>query len=614
MSDGDKDQFDDRVLGLATGVDAPPPAPSAELLRAVEGGKPVRTRSRFGAAAVVALLGLVGPAIALVHGPLRRDLGALPVAWVIAAAGLWGAAFALSLAAAMIPRRGDVLPAPGRASLVAAAAVAVVGLFALFATVDVPGVSMLPAERGWTLMESCVHCIGTIAKIAAVVLVAGLVALRRLVPVGGSRIGMALGAAGGAMGGLLLVFICPFATTAHVVGGHVAGMVLAAIAGAVLMRVTARYALALALLALMLAAGCAGSTAAGPATSAASPSAAPAAEGLLFGTPDGADGEALRNAVRQMDDGKVDKSIAALEDLHRKYPRNATVLHELTLAHRLAHQPRRAVELLLPYQAQLPPLMLSALGSALDEAGDAAQAESVLREGLKRNPKAGVLYSDLGTTLRGAGRPKDALDAYLQGTAAEPTFPGNYRRAAEIYAQSDHRALALVYGEMFRLLDPARSNKTAELMVTVYREAVSTTGSGKNAQTVISLAPKQSGVEVGADGSLKSPLIALPLAIELSIGPALVDAHKQGLSLASLHKARAALVAAMAKPDGPFKDHKLPLLPWLAALYNAGHLEAYDHWLYGPAFPDEMKSWGVAHRKQVDAMTKWAEDHPLFWQ
>ncbi len=254
MSGGGND-FDDRVLGQATGVDAPPPAPSAELLRAVEGAKPVRTRTRFGAAAVVALVGLVGPVIALVHGPLRRDLAGLPIAWLIAAVALWGAAFALSLAASLVPRRGDVLPAPSRASLIATVAMLVVALFALFATVDVPGQSMLPSERGWTLFDSCLHCIGTVAKIAAVVLVAGLIALRRLVPVGGSRVGMALGAAGGALGGLLLVFICPFASTAHVVLGHVVGMVLAAIAGALAMRVTARYAIMLVLLALMLATG-----------------------------------------------------------------------------------------------------------------------------------------------------------------------------------------------------------------------------------------------------------------------------------------------------------------------------------------------------------------------
>ena len=88
----------------------------------------------------------------------------------------------------------------------------------------------------------------------------------------------------------------------------------------------------------------------------------------------------------------------------------------------------------------------------------------------------------------------------------------------------------------------------------------------------------------------------------------------KGLSLASLHEARKALVAAIAKPEGPFKDQKVPLLPWLVALDAAGHLDAYDHWLYGPAFPDEMKRWGDAHRGEIDAMAKWATDHPLFWK
>ena len=257
MSDGkDKDKdFDDRVLGQATGVDAPPPAPSADLLRAVEGMKPVRTRTRFGALAVVGLAGLVGPALALLRTPMRRDWPGLPIGWITAAVTIWGLAFAASLVAALVPRRGDVLPAPSRASRVALAAIGGVGLFALLATVDVPGMSMQPAERGWTPFEACLHCIGTIAKVAIVFLIVGQVALRRLVPVGGSRVGMALGAAAGAMGGLLLVFVCPFASTSHVVLGHVTGVVLAALAGAILMRLTASYAVALALL-VLIAVGC----------------------------------------------------------------------------------------------------------------------------------------------------------------------------------------------------------------------------------------------------------------------------------------------------------------------------------------------------------------------
>ncbi len=219
---------------------APPPAPSPDLLRTVDGMKPVRTRTRFGAFALVALLGLVWPLIALGHLPLRRDLEALPAWWVITAAALWGMSFVLSLAAALVPRRGDVLPAPGRASRVSGTAMAVLLLFALVATAQAPGLSARPEDLHFTLFRSCVHCIRFVFEISAVFLLVGLLALRRLVPVGGPRVGLALGAAGGAMGGLVLHFICPIAGTAHVVLAHVGGMMLAAATGALLLSGIAR--------------------------------------------------------------------------------------------------------------------------------------------------------------------------------------------------------------------------------------------------------------------------------------------------------------------------------------------------------------------------------------
>ncbi len=224
--------LDDR--GLPPGrIEAP--APSHDLLSAIAGMKPVRTRSRVGALAAVALLGLIWPALVLTHHAYRPDLGALPLGWVIAAAGLWGAAFALSLTAALVPRRGDVLPAPGRASRVGGMALGGLFAFALAASVQAPGLSLRPEEMHMTLAQSCVHCASFVLEIAVPFLAVGLFALRRLVPMGRARIGMALGAAGGAMGGLVLHFICPFAGTAHVVLGHVGGTILAAVAGAALL-------------------------------------------------------------------------------------------------------------------------------------------------------------------------------------------------------------------------------------------------------------------------------------------------------------------------------------------------------------------------------------------
>ena len=214
-------------------TDAPPP--STDLLSTIDGMKPVRTRSRFGALALVAMAGLVTPAVVLAHHPYRPDLASLPLAWVIAAAALWAAASVSALSAALVPRPGQVLPAPRHASRVAVRVLLALAAFVLAASVHVEGGSLRPEDAHLTLLQSCVHCATVVLEIAAPFLFAGVYALRRLVPDGRARIGLGLGAAGGAMGGFVLHFICGFAGTAHVLIGHVGGTILAAAAGAALL-------------------------------------------------------------------------------------------------------------------------------------------------------------------------------------------------------------------------------------------------------------------------------------------------------------------------------------------------------------------------------------------
>src|SRR5262249_27250342 len=154
-------------------LDAPPPPPAAELLAKVGGMQAVRTRGRFAALAVVAAAGIVVVVALLVLMPLRRDLGALPPAWVIGAAAGWVPACGTSLVLALVPARGDVLPSAGRASRVALAAVGGLAAFALLGSVEAPGVSPRVPPGAWPMAVSCLRCISVLLPVAAVSLIAG---------------------------------------------------------------------------------------------------------------------------------------------------------------------------------------------------------------------------------------------------------------------------------------------------------------------------------------------------------------------------------------------------------------------------------------------------------
>jgi hypothetical protein len=220
---------DDPTLGL-TDSEAPPP-PSPSLQAAVSGLAPVTLRVPGRAAVKVTLASLGWAALAFAWAPLRRDLPWLPRVWLVVVAALWATAFALPLGAALLPRRGQVLPDLGRASRVAVAVLGVMLLTTLLWTRDAPGHSLVP-DGARALAASAGHCLLFGLKVCAGVLAAALLALRRVVRVGGWRAGAAVGAAAGGLAGLVLHLICPFASTAHVALGHAAGVALCGLLGA----------------------------------------------------------------------------------------------------------------------------------------------------------------------------------------------------------------------------------------------------------------------------------------------------------------------------------------------------------------------------------------------
>jgi hypothetical protein len=207
------------------------PRPSAALLAAVSGGGAVRTRRPGRALAAVALVAVAWAALFLAFVPMRRDLPFLPHASWVLLAFVWTAGVAAPLAAALLPRRRQVLPDGARAAAVALAATVVLVAIGLALPPSAPGHTIVPVDAASTA-HSIVHCLRFGMLVALAPLVAGLVALRRLVPVAGARLLAAVGAAAGALGGLVLHVLCPLGGPWHVGFGHGGAVAVAAALGA----------------------------------------------------------------------------------------------------------------------------------------------------------------------------------------------------------------------------------------------------------------------------------------------------------------------------------------------------------------------------------------------
>jgi hypothetical protein len=216
---------------LTSAAEGGAPPPGAELLAAVGGMKPVRTRAPVRQLALIAAVAAVFPVVTIVRFGLRADLGALPPAWVGAMALAWAVGLAAMLLAALIPRRGEVLPDAGRAARFAVIVGTGLLLLGLFATVDAPGRTRIPETSWAAFTRAWWHCTSFSLKVIAPVLVVSALVMRRLFPVGHVKVAGAIGAAGGAAAGLTLHFICGLGGSLHVGFAHAGGVAVGALVG-----------------------------------------------------------------------------------------------------------------------------------------------------------------------------------------------------------------------------------------------------------------------------------------------------------------------------------------------------------------------------------------------
>ena len=167
---------------------------------------------------------------------LRRDLDALPAAWVAGFAAAWLTSFGLLAWLALVPRAGEVLPRWLAATAAAVATGVVLVAAGLLFDRATPR-SLVYAPTAGQHLRYIAFCLGLGTVAAVLPFVVGVRLLRGAVPVGALGAGAGLGAACAAAGGLMLHLHCPIAHPLHVGFGHGGVVVLGAAAGALVMSV-----------------------------------------------------------------------------------------------------------------------------------------------------------------------------------------------------------------------------------------------------------------------------------------------------------------------------------------------------------------------------------------
>lgn len=223
----------DNLLGELGSTEQCPP-PSAELALQLDemSAAPARRPTRQVAAVIGISLAYVGAL--LVALKLRRDLSYLPRTWLVLYCAAWAVSSFTLLWLAIVPARQTVMPRWRIAALAAGVATFGFVMAGLMLPRSVPGLSSIYPETARDLVSHSRWCLQWGSITAIVPIAVGILVLRRALPVGARRAGLALGAGGGALGGLLLHLHCPITDRLHLGLVHGGVMVIAAVLAALI--------------------------------------------------------------------------------------------------------------------------------------------------------------------------------------------------------------------------------------------------------------------------------------------------------------------------------------------------------------------------------------------
>lgn len=316
-----------------------------------------------------------------------------------------------------------------------------------------------------------------------------------------------------------------------------------------------------------------------------------------------------QEAVKLMDNGKIEESIKLLKESQKLDPDRFDYIYEMAYAYHLKDDNKEVVKILEKTRnhKDLTERYFQLLGNTYDVLDKSDKAFEIYDLGLQKFPNSGMINLEKGNVHWNKEEYSKALPYYEKGIEVAPKFPSNYYRAARIYCSSTEEVWGMIYGEIFMNLErnSERTSEISKLLYDTYKSQIVFTSDtsfsvsfSKNATISIE--------DLNTPGKFKLPFGVG--AYEQTLMFSMVSA--KNIDINSLDNIRSNFI------DNYFKEEHNKTYPNVLFAYqkqvkDAGHIEAYNHWILMKGDEDGFEKWQTVNTAKWDNFIKWFGDNGL---
>jgi tetratricopeptide (TPR) repeat protein len=244
------------------------------------------------------------------------------------------------------------------------------------------------------------------------------------------------------------------------------------------------------------------------------------------------------------------------------------------------------------------------LGNSYCMLGNYDKGYKTYEDGLKKFPNSSRLYLEKGVYMKNKDLYVQALGFFEKGIELDPNFASNYFWAAIIFLHSDLRVFGLLYGELFMNLERS-TERTLAMSEMLYETYVEEFEKESDFEKMVTFGGKKLYT---SDDPEENKRLYFKTEFDFVMNEALIGIKDYDLNTISKIRTRF-LTKYIEKGDD--KKYNISLYEYMKQIKDAGHLEAYNHWILMKGDERDFKEWYGNNEKKFQLFGNWFKDNKL---
>lgn len=306
-----------------------------------------------------------------------------------------------------------------------------------------------------------------------------------------------------------------------------------------------------------------------------------------------------KDAIKLMDNGKIDESIELLKECEKIDSKDYTYPYEIAYAYLLKKDYESAITTLdsTKKYKNVTSEVYQLSGNCYSYWGKPDLAIKEYEAGMKKFPKNGNLHLEKGNIFLQQEKYNEAIENYENGIKADPLYPSNYYRLAQLYLDSSDKLSGLIYGEIFMNLErnSKRTKEMSELLFKTYKKYIQFNGD----ETKIDFCDV-----IITEKHLKSKELLMPFCGVFGSHFILATIGQKEINLKSLSEIRISFINNYYSKED-YKKYPNVLLQYHKQMLDKNYFDSYNRYIFQMGSQNEFSEWKNSNANDYDKFVDW---------